>query len=121
MKKRLLVVSLVFFILVVSIVSGAAFYWQKTTKSEVKIPYSVIDPSQLLSRELEETGIVLETPPAVLGDSIEASISGFTVLFSRSGDLAAQTRTLQLVLPRLKMESKSEKTIDLRFNKVVIR
>jgi len=70
---------------------------------------------------LEKNGYFVSPPPIFVNDSIQASISGITAVFSPEKDLFSQVRSLQLVLGRLKMEEKNAKEIDLRFNKVVVR
>lgn len=87
------------------------------TLSPIFAPDSIFS----LTSDLEEAGINLDSPPTVSGDTITASISGVLVLFEQGGNFATQIKTLQLVLPRLKMESRKITEIDLRFSKVVIR
>ncbi|MBI4100062.1 hypothetical protein HY440_03575 [Candidatus Microgenomates bacterium] len=109
---------------VISLVAGLVGYWfwhKSQIDHSVATPYSSPDPSTTLATELSRAGITLDSAPQILGANINASMSGIMVIFSRDGDLVSQARTLQLLLPRLKMENKKITEIDLRFNKVVVR
>ncbi|MBI3887489.1 hypothetical protein HY310_00280 [Candidatus Microgenomates bacterium] len=70
---------------------------------------------------IEKNGIAIDSPPIIADNTIQATISGFTVYFSQDKDFFSQVRSLQLVLPKVKMEDSAKKIIDLRFSKVVIR
>lgn len=117
-----LIVALSFCLLVLA--ASGIFLWQNNLKRNRQQPTSPVvkkDLTQVLSTELEPAGLVLESAPAILGETISASISGYFVLFSKDDDLPTQVRALQLVLPRLKMDNRKVSVIDLRFSKVIIR
>lgn len=99
------------------------FVWQRYGKIAPAMvrPFSAPDDTFSLSLALEKAGIVPDGPPEEIGDTIIASISGRRVLFAADSDLETQARALQLVLPRLKMEERIVREVDLRFNKVVFR
>ncbi len=117
-----LILGLAFCFLVLA--ASGIFLWQNNIKRNNQPPTSPVvqeDLTQVLAKELEPAGLVLESAPAVLGQTISASVSGYPVLFSKDDDLKTQVRALQLVLPRLKMDNKRITEIDLRFSKVIIR
>lgn len=119
MNKKLpliFVFSLLALILIVS-----CYFYLSTRKSQIYLPIFHRSPSSELSTLLAEKLLNLESAPIVSSDRIEASISGTIVYFSKDKDLKTQVRALQLVLPRLKMNDRPVKVIDLRFEKVVIR
>ncbi len=78
-------------------------------------------PEKELMAALQSQNLSIELPLTVSGNSIAASISGTTVLFSQRKDFRIQARALQLVLMRIKMDTKAPREIDLRFDKVVLR
>lgn len=120
MRRRITV-----FILVL-LFAGLAF-WQREKvvgwlgKQPVLAPVFGKPQTYDLAQLLEKNGFNLSAPPISLDGSIYASISGVLVLFSPEKDLPSQIRALQLVFPKVKMESKVAREIDLRFGKVVIR
>lgn len=122
MKRKLVLVTLLTLILVTTITTVVFMRFRVANQSgQIKTPFTRPDQTHELIDQLEKSGVNIETAPLVLGDTIEASISGFRVLFAGESDLPTQVRALQLVLPRLKMDGKTVKEIDLRFNKVIIR
>lgn len=102
-------------------------YWQKEKIMALLYPAGVQTPmfsqpaDYLIVELLEKNGLVVETAPVFLSDAIIASVAGVSVFFSPEKEPGAQVRALQLVLPKLTMEDRKVKEIDLRFNKVVIR
>lgn len=121
MRRKLALLLLVSGAILITVALASFYIFRRNVvNAEVKTPYSQLPAPVLLAGELNKAGISLETAPEISGDSLTASISGFRVFFKNS-DLATQVRTLQLVLPRLKMEGKNFTEIDLRFNKVVVR
>lgn len=115
MKKRIIIIltslaGLVIIILAIVTIRRAQF----------QVPVSGQGEVLGLTNELSKQGIGILGLPVVSGDVIEASISGKRVIFSRDKDIISQVRALQLILPRLKMDT-NIKEIDLRFNKVVLR
>lgn len=122
MRRRIL--PIIAICLGTALLLGTIFVWRQAGKAANMAPKSPIfaqDLTQSLVQELAGAGLSPDSAPAILGDSITASISGYTAIFSKGEDLKNQVRALQLVLPRLKMDSKKVTVIDLRFNKVVIR
>lgn len=118
----------ILFVLVVllAIIIGVLI-WQKERVMEIIWPVRILAPfykqpdAYDLMAMLEKNGLSLTAAPVTLGGTIQASISGAMVLFSTDKDLFTQVRSLQLILPRIKMEGKTAREIDLRFSKVVIR
>lgn len=113
--------------LVVFLGMVAVGYWQKEKIMILLRPASIQTPIfkqpevYPLVELLEKNSLVLEAAPVSFSDAIVASVAGVSVFFSPQKDLASQVRALQLVLPKLTMEGKKIKEIDLRFSKVVIR
>lgn len=110
-------------LVVVLAVAGAGLLVKQRFFPEGRLilPYSSVSPARQLT-DILGTGDINPTGQIIIkGSTMEASVSGVLVLFSSDKDLGLQVRTLQLILPRLKMEDKVAKEIDLRFNKVVIR
>lgn len=118
----------ILFVLIVllAIVIGVLI-WQKERVMAIIRPVRILAPfykqpdAYDLMAMLEKNGLSLSAPPVTLNGTIQASISGAMVLFSTDKDLFTQVRSLQLILPRIKMEGKTAREIDLRFSKVVIR
>jgi hypothetical protein len=106
---------------------GAIIFWQRDRIGpllrpvQTLVPFSRQPETYDLVAVLEKNGLLVTLPPVTLGTTIQASISGVTVMFAADKDLATQVRALQLVLPTIKMEGKKAYEIDLRFNKVIIR
>lgn len=98
---------------------GVFIYWKQQKKTVGD--YFQKPPTYELVQLLAKNGIGLTGLPVILNNNIAATISGITVLFSAEKDLGVQVRALQLVLPRLKMEERIVKEIDLRFGKIVIK
>lgn len=102
-------------------------YWQKEKIGEFLRPEKVVPPVFQqpvvydLTALLEKNGLTTSSSPIFVNGTIQASISGVTVIFSPDKDLFSQVRSLQLVLGKLKMEARPISEIDLRFNKVVVR
>lgn len=96
------------------------FFWRQKEKV-ILWPLTKTPPAYELAALLEKNGITLPASPALLNGTIQATISGILVIFSPDKDLGTQVRALQLVLPRLKIEGRPAKEIDLRFTKVVVR
>ena len=92
-------------------------FWPVKAVSPISQPSSVYDLMTLLGK----SGLRISQTPVIVDGTIQASVSGVSVLFAPDKDLAVQVRSLQLVLPRLTMEGKKVLEIDLRFNKVVVR
>lgn len=92
-------------------------------KQQKKAPGEFFQKPQTyeLTQLLEKNGIGISGLPTVINNNIMASVSGILVTFSLDKNLEVQVRALQLVLPRLKMEGKPVKEVDLRFNKVIIK
>lgn len=120
MKKKLVFVLLG--VLLIFLAASALIFRFRLlpTGRAVLTPISRPDTSSELSTSLAQAGIALDQPPAVLGDKITASVSGVLVIFATEKDLPTQVRTLQLILPRLRIDNKI-KEVDLRFNKVIVR
>ncbi len=116
--KKIIVSLLVFLIIIVPL---SILIYQHLSPTPLKLPYFSPNPQDVLTDTLAKNGLPITGQIIVQGPTLEASISGFLVYFSSDKDLALQARTLQLVLPRLKMDTKTARVIDLRFNKVVIR
>ncbi len=117
-----------FFAIIILILLFSGFvFWQREKISGWLNQQAILAPvfgkpvTYDLALLLEKNGFSLSTPPISLDGSIYASISGVLVLFSPEKDLVSQVRALQLVFPKVKMESKVAREIDLRFGKVVIR
>ena len=120
-RKYFVIISLIVFAIAL-VVASIFWYWRTTVQAEkIAAPFSLPDTTISLSNQLVATGLVLETPPTILGDTLTASISGARVLFDKNQNFETQIRTLQLVLPRFKMENGKFTQIDLRFSKVVFR
>ncbi|MBI4099465.1 hypothetical protein HY440_00505 [Candidatus Microgenomates bacterium] len=122
MKRKLVIYLALFGLMAVS--AAGIFWWyhrNAVLAKNVVAPFSSPDTVVSLSTQLGNVGIALEAPPTIVGDTITASISGAQVLFDASSSLDIQIRTLQLVLPRFKMETKKFTVVDLRFSKVVFR
>lgn len=120
MKKKyyyLAVLFLIIFVLALAI-------WKKQHEVlgvSVISPLTADDPMFVLISQLEKSAILLDSPPVVTMDTITASISGIRVLFSKDNNLETQVRSLQLVLPRLRIDHRNISEVDLRFNKIIIR
>lgn len=114
------------FVVLLAIIIGVLI-WQKERVMAIIWPVRILAPfykqpdAYDLMAMLEKNGLSLTAAPVTLGGTIQASISGAMVLFSTDKDLFTQVRSLQLILPRIKMEGKTAREIDLRFSKVVIR
>lgn len=119
MNKKLPLMIVILITLVIFI--SGFFLFQKSRQTEIFIPFFDKSPVQKLAAVLENSSLKLETVPVVVDEKLIASISGYSIIFSYQKDLETQVRSLQLILPRLKMENKTVKEIDLRFNKVIIR
>ncbi len=119
MRQRFIILFLALAVAILALFSWRRFPAPEGT--DILTPYSRPDQSLELTKQLTDSGLNLGAAPVILGDSIEASVSGYTVLFDANGDFKGQIRALQLVLSRLKMDSKTKTEIDLRFNKVIIR
>lgn len=94
-------------------------YWKQQKKTlgdyfQKPLTYELV---QLLAKN----GISFTGLPVILNNNITTSISGITVIFSAEKDLGVQVRALQLILPRLKMEERMVREIDLRFGKIIIK
>lgn len=113
--------KIVFVLLLALVLIGAGVFIY--TKQQKKAPGEFFQkpPAYELTKLLEKNGIGISGLPTVINNNLMASVSGILVTFSLDKDLEVQVRALQLVLPRLKMESKPAKEIDLRFNKVIIK
>ncbi len=100
----------------------AVVVWQKDAffSSKILVPNSSGDVVLSVVSNIEKSGLTLGGIPTVLGDSIQASISGVQVFFAVDKDISSQVRALQLVLGKLTI-NKLPKEIDLRYNKVIIR
>jgi len=114
MKKLLLVLLLLFIVCL-----GIVYVLRQSSK--ILTPLSQSSPVYDLVAILEKNQIYLTIPPIMNGGAIQASISGIVVSFSPDKDFSQQIRALQLVLPKVKMDTKRVSEIDLRFNKVVIK
>jgi len=99
--------------------AGGVVYFKQSKKGPVN--FFQKPQTYELAQLLEKNGIGISGLPIVTNNNIMASVSGILVTFSADKDLVVQVRALQLVLPRLKMEGKPVKEIDLRFNKVIIK
>lgn len=109
--------------MVLTLLSLAAMaYWQreKFFPPLLKTPISAGDIVPNLAGILEKTGLTISGQPAVLRDTVVASVSGIRVIFGTDREFPSQVRALQLVLGRLTI-NKLPKEIDLRFSKVVIK
>lgn len=118
--KRVFQVVLVLSLLVATGI-GAKVYIDSTSKTVTPVRRG--SETAALGQELEAHN--LQAPQGIFqqGDSLMATISGKTVLFSIEKDFGTQVRALQLVLTHLTMggEKEAVKEIDLRFQKVVLR
>lgn len=116
-KKILILILGLFFIILM-----AVGIWQKDKifPSNILAPTSSGDIVQSVTSNIEKTGLTLVEIPVVLGDSIQASISGIRVIFGVEKDIPSQVRALQVVLGKLTI-NKLPKEIDLRYNKVIIK
>lgn len=116
--NRIFVAVAVFLILTLGLVG----WWQKEKifPSPFAVPLTAGAIVPELAGVLEKTGLAIFGQPAILGNSVIASISGIRVSFSTEKDFSSQVRALQLILGRLTID-KLPKEIDLRFGKVVIR
>ncbi len=123
MMRRRYLALLALFVLVASALIGGLFWYRQrmVSVSRVVAPFSNPDPLVSFSSMLSVAGVSQDMPPTILGDTITASISGVRVLFDKSQSWETQIRTLQVVLPQLKMEGKKYTEIDLRFAKVIFR
>ncbi|MCL4397591.1 hypothetical protein M1403_01035 [Patescibacteria group bacterium] len=120
--KRIISIAVVVLVLV-----GLVAFWQRQRIRNYFYPPAAVSPiSQeptaydLLSL-LTKNNLTVSGTPVIVDGTMEATVSGVLALFSLDKDLALQVRSLQLVLPRLTMEDKQVKEIDLRFDKVVLR
>lgn len=77
--------------------------------------------SQQLGAVLKEANFASPSQIVISGDTVTASIAGYTVKFSRNKDFLSQVKTLQLVLGKIKIEGRIPREIDLRFTKIVLR
>lgn len=119
MKKFLPIIVIVFLVLI--IISGAVIIYYSTLQKQISVPIFGSTPSQNLSTAIQNSTLHLDSAPFVANDMLQASVSGYSVLFSLNKDLNPQVRALQLVLPAVKMDNKTVREIDLRFEKVIIR
>lgn len=118
MQKKLPLIVIT--VLIVLIVLGIFAFYRYTRHAQVLRPSYATPETQQLGKILQSSSLSFEDPPRAYNDRIEASISGILVYFSKDKDLKTQVRALQLVLPRLKMDVRPAKFIDVRFDKVVI-
>ncbi len=121
MKK---VFTLALLLLVVAAIAG----WLKREEIKGRFwPGKVVNPLSGqptvydLINLLERNNLSVVGVPIIKNGTIQASISGMIVMFATDKDLFAQVRSLQLLLPKLKMDDRIIKEIDLRFNKVVLK
>lgn len=107
--------------IVTSMVLGISFYTWRMRSKPLVWPVTQENNLQNLRSSLEKENVSFDGQIGQLGETITASISGMSVYFNGSKDLNQEVRALQLLLPRLKMEERKPREIDLRFNKVIIR
>lgn len=93
----------------------------KNSDKSILLPYFEKDPRQKLVQVLQGSGMMASGFPVISGNSLTATVSSVTAIFSLDKDLGVQVRSLQLLLPRTKMEGRKAQEVDLRFNNVVIR
>ncbi len=114
-------------IILILIILGVFVIWQKERilgyfhPTVILMPYYKQPDVYDLLVMLEKNGIDVVSPPIVIDKTIQATISGVTIYFATDKDFFTQVRSLQLVLPKAKMDGKNITTIDLRFSKVVLR
>lgn len=90
------------------------------SSSQILRPIPSQNLEEELQRNLQKAGLE-STKTFFLGREIDASLSsGVAVTFSQEKDLALQVASLQLILQRFKIEGKTPKKIDLRFNKPIV-
>ena len=117
MKKVLIFTTAVLTLSVLAVIARVYLFPVR----QLRLPFFLPSPQQQLRAALADQSLVPSGPIVALGSTLTASVSAVTVLFSSDKDFSVQVRALQLVLPRLKMEGRTAKVIDLRFNKAVIQ
>ena len=131
-KKRIKNTIIIIFCFLLALSGfGVYLYWSKTSTSlfvsPIAVDYDILTPPKsensidLLSEKLRDKDIEFE--------KIEKDASSFVILLknkaiviiSRDKDLDLQIASLQFILTRLTMEGKTFSSLDLRFDKPVIK
>lgn len=107
-------------VILVGLILGGVLFVKDRFERRVLEPSTVSTVEKILVDQVAKAGISIDGLPITLGETIEASISGYRVLFSKDKDIKSQVRALQLVLPKITM-NRIPKEIDLRFGKVVLK
>lgn len=77
-------------------------------------------PEQELAEELKKADFRVISLSIIGEKVIEASISGGIKIIFKTEEIEKQISSLQLILPRFKIEGRIPKKIDLRFEKPII-
>lgn len=128
-KKRFRIGLLVILILAIVIFGGLAkshlsiqglkeAFWQER-KIVRPIPEKNLENE--LVENLQESGIEIVSLGAAREDQIESSISGGIRVIFPTKNLREKIASLQLMLQRFKIEGRLPKSIDLRFEKPVVK
>lgn len=121
-KKRTInfLLLFIFSFLILAIIT--IFYaWQRSkTINILNIPIAKNSIESDLGKYLTNANFYF-TPLILQGDTLVSSISGKTVLFSKTKSLSVQVRSLQLILADVTIDKDKINEIDLRFTKAILR
>jgi hypothetical protein len=121
-KKRTINLLLLFIFSFLILAVITIFYaWQRSKAINIlNIPIAKSSIESDLGKYLTNANFYF-TPLIVQGDTLISSISGKTVLFSKTKSLSVQVRSLQLILADVTIDKDKINEIDLRFTKTILR
>lgn len=89
-------------------------------QEKIVAPIAEKIPEQKLAEELKKVDFRVISLSIIGEKVIEASISGGTKIIFKTEEIEKQISSLQLILPRFKIEGRIPKKIDLRFEKPIV-